>query len=58
MFNKRKNRTGILQTRRRDVSILDWYFDLDNNKVNFQYYDDPRSFSIDNMQGDYRPTEY
>ena len=30
MFNKRKNRPGILMNRKREANVLDWYFNLEN----------------------------
>ena len=28
MFNKRKNKTGILMNRKKEITVLDWFFDL------------------------------
>lgn len=39
MFNKRKNKVGILVNRRRDVNLLDWYYNLDGDKANFSFKD-------------------
>ena len=58
MFNKRKNRAGILMNRKRDATVLDWYFNIENEKANFTFNDEYKSFSLDNIQNDYKPTEY
>ena len=40
MFNRRRNRDGILTNRKRDVTVLDWYFNLENEKANFNFNDE------------------
>lgn len=47
MINKRKNRAGILVNRRRDVTLLDWYFDADGNRVKFTFQDEFRNYNAD-----------
>ena len=39
MFNKRKNRAGILANRYRDLNISDWYFNIEGNRVSIKYID-------------------
>jgi hypothetical protein len=47
MFNKRKNRAGILVNRRKDVTVLDWCFNLDNEKTNFSFNDEFKNFTME-----------
>jgi len=39
MFNKRRNRTGILLNKSKDIGVLEWIIDLDNAKVPHRHYD-------------------
>ena len=58
MFNKRKNKTGILVNRRRDINVLDCFFDPDNERFTFSFTDEFKQYSIENEKTDWKPTEY
>jgi len=57
MFNRRRNRDGILTNKRKDITVLDWYFNLENEKANFSFNDDLK-LAADSTQNETRPTEY
>lgn len=58
MFNKRKNRAGILVNKRRDVTLLDWYFDTEGNRIKFAFQDEFRNYNSDSENSEFRLTEY
>lgn len=58
MYNKRRNRAGILLNKTREVSVLEWYINLDNQKVSYSYHDEFKAFHADNDHSDYRLTHY
>lgn len=58
MFNKRKNRAGILLNKRRDINLLDWYFDFDGNRESYSYQDEFKNFTAEGQLGEFKPTEY
>ncbi len=39
MFNKRKNRAGILVSRYRDLNVMDWYINIEGNRDAIKYLD-------------------
>lgn len=45
MFNRRRNRDGILTNRRKDITVLDWYFNLENEKSNLTFSDEMKLVS-------------
>lgn len=57
MFNRRRNRDGILTNHKKQVTVLDWYFNLDNEKSNFSFNDDLK-LQVDNVHSQSRPVEY
>lgn len=48
MFNKRKNRLGILVNKRRQVTLLNWYFNSDGDKVNYNFQDQFKNYTAEN----------
>lgn len=48
MYTKRRNRAGILVSRGKDVSVLEWVINLDNSKVPYNYLDEFKHFRADN----------
>ncbi len=58
IFNKRRNKVGILVNKRRDVNLLDWYYNLDGDKTNFSFKDQFNVFNATNQTGQYQPTKY
>lgn len=45
MFNKRKNRAGILVSRYRDLSVMDWYFNIEGNRAPIKYLDEFKNYT-------------
>lgn len=58
MSSKRRNRPGILINKRKDVTILDWYEDLEDNKVKFDFQDEFKNYNPKNDSSEFKLTEY
>ena len=58
MYSKRRNRAGILVSRGKEISVLEWLINLDNLKVPYSHQDEFKYYRADNDHSDYRPTPY
>ena len=58
MLNKKKHRQGILVNKCRDLCMVEWMIDLENNKVKPSYTEDFKAYRSDLDYSEYRPTLY